>query len=191
MYISPYLATSYLLIIPPSLSIILPESQSSKFVTKAEQSTFNHHHHDGHHHHHHQHDSHRPQRLGCVACRASPTFPRPIFFSRPTWRQQVDIRKPEEGDTEREIGDWSISKMGFLGCQVCDNDSKAEEESRRSRSRATTSTTRNNMDCNVCAPHPCTLDPTNKRSKSAEVRTISRHPPTSSWSSHSCYWSIK
>ena len=65
--------------------------------------------------------------------------------------------------------------MGFLGCQVCDNDFKAKEESRRSRSRATTSTTRNNMDCNVCAPHPCTLDPTNKRSKSAEVRAISRH----------------
>ena len=29
-----------LLIIPPSLSIIWPESRSSKFVTKAEQSTF-------------------------------------------------------------------------------------------------------------------------------------------------------
>ena len=58
--------------------------------------------------------------------------------------------------------------MGFLGCQVCDRESKAEEEARGRAAKARMSSNNDNADCNVCAPHPCTLAG-NKRSKSTEV----------------------
>ena len=110
------------------------------------------------------------RRLRCVVCRRLLRLFRDHSFFSLTLRQQVDIRKQEVRSRDR-FPPWTEAnqtlQMGFLGCQVCDRESKAEEEA-RGRAKARMSSNNDNADCNVCAPHPCTLAG-NKRSKSTEV----------------------
>ena len=118
------------------------------------------------------------RRLRCVVCRRLLRLFRDHSFFSLTLRQQVDIRKQEVRSRDR-FPPWTEAnqtlEMGFLGCQVCDRESKAEEEARGRAAKARMSSNNDNADCNVCAPHPCTLAGS-KRSKSTEVSFSLPHP---------------